>query len=383
MLKFIDQLKREDLAGKKVLLRVDFDVPVTNGKITGDFRIKSHIETINYLLENGAKILLASHINAVDSFGPLVEEIGHILNQTLTLVPLSELPAIDLLFHTSSLLLLDNLRQDPREEQNDETFARILSKDFDIFVNDAFAVCHRNHASITAIAKNMPSFGGFLIKKETERLSEAIKAPAEGKILVMGGAKISTKLPVIKNFLDKAEKILIGGALANNFFKSRRFQIGSSLFDETGLDAGNDPKILLPVDVRVTNDRSGGGESAVLDPFDKESSVNIKSGEAIVDIGVKTAQMYSDIILKSKLVIWNGTMGINEVDLFTAGTNAIADSVAAAGNSIIGGGDTVAAVNKLGLLDKISFVSTGGGAMLEFLAGERLPGLEALNHYNL
>jgi len=255
MLKFIERLNKKELDGKKVLLRVDFNVPVDEGEIVEVFRIKAAKETIDYLLENGAKVVLVSHIEAIGSFNPLVEQIGEILGRTLTLVPLSELDSLDNLFNASPILLLDNIRQDRREVENGKEFARELVAGFDFYVSDAFAVCHRNHASVSAITEYLPSYAGFLIKKETQNLSEAIMAPAEGKVLVLGGAKISTKLPVIKNFLDKAEKILIGGALANNFFKTKGIEVGKSVVDETVVDVAS-PKIVLPVDIVVTDNKN-------------------------------------------------------------------------------------------------------------------------------
>src|SRR3989344_4588477 len=226
MIKYVDDLKKEDLSGKKVLLRVDFNVTAN------DFKIKAHRETIDYLLGAGAKILLVSHHDNLESFLPMMEEIEAVLGQTISLIPHAGFSSVDLLFQTSPILLLDNIRQDLREEKNDEELALSLSKGFDFFVNDAFAVSHRNHALVTSIAKFLPSYAGFLVKKETENLNLAMEAPAKGKVLVLGGAKISTKLPVIQNFLDKAEKILIGGALANDFWQAQGLAMGASLDDD-------------------------------------------------------------------------------------------------------------------------------------------------------
>ncbi len=393
MIKFLNELEKEELANKKVLLRVDFNVPLLRSsgasavaealadksegqavKIAEVFRIKTVKETIDYLLANGAKVALVSHIEAIPSFGPIAEQIGKILGQTLTLIPLSELSSLDVLFNTSPVVLIDNIRQDPREIQNDKGFALNLSKGFDFYVNDAFAVCHRNHASVSAITEYLPSYAGFLIKKETEKLSEALKSPAEGKIVVLGGAKISTKLPVIKNFLDKAEKILIGGAIANSFFKAKGVQIGASVVDDTAVDV-SDPKIVLPEIVVVTDDKTGKSRATSM-PVG-----NIAPNQMIVDICPEFAEKFAEIIRDSKMTIWNGPMGLSEIETFAGGTKVVAQAVASASHSIIGGGDTIAAADKLGLLDKFTFVSTGGGAMLEFLAGNKLPGLEALGYY--
>ena len=377
-MKTIDQLGKNELNGKKVLLRVDFDVPIVNGKIAEDFRVKSQKETIDHLINNGAKVLLIAHLGHDDpsaTFNPIVDQIGEILGQKIVLIPLKDFLSTNYKPQTTNLCLLDNIRQDPREEKNDKGFAEELAKGFDFYVNDAFAVCHRNHASVSAITEYLPSYAGFLIKKETENLSEALKAPVAGKIVILGGAKISTKLPVIKNFLDKAERILIGGAIANSFFKARGIQIGASVVDDAAVDI-SDPKIVLPESVVISEDRTGKAETT------SRPVGNIAPNEMILDICPEFAEKFAKIIQDSKMTIWNGPMGLAEVEKFAQGTKIIAQAVASAPNSIVGGGDTIAAADKLGLLDKFSFVSTGGGAMLEFLAGEKLPGLEALGYYN-
>lgn len=375
-MKLLSQLKKDDLLDKKVFLRVDFNVPVENGKISDDFKVKSSKETVDYLLEHGAKLLLVSHIDFGDTFGPIVEQLGRILGLTLTLVPHSELGRLDQLFESSPILLLDNIRQDPREEKNDAGFAGGLAKSFDLYVNDAFASCHRNHASVVAITKHLTSYAGFLIKKETDGLSRAIDEPSEGKVLIIGGAKISTKMPVIKNFIDKAEKILIGGALANDFFQAHGLDVGLSVVDNTISPDVESKNVILPEDLLITKDRSGRGE---VEPYPVK---NIGPDHLIIDIGPETAGHFAEMIKKSKMVIWNGPMGLSEVGKFAQGTIIVAKAVASAAHSIIGGGDTIAAVDKLGLLEKMSFVSTGGGAMLDFLAGEKLPGLVALGYYD-
>ncbi|MBI2677098.1 MAG: phosphoglycerate kinase [Candidatus Yanofskybacteria bacterium] len=377
-MKFLEDLGKKELDEKKVFLRVDFDVPVEAGKIKENFRIKAQKETIDYLANNGAKVMLAGHISSTDSFFSIAEEIGEIIGHTLTLVPHSELNSIGSLFTECPVLLLDNLRQDSREEQNKDEFARGLSKGFDFYVNNDFAVCHRSHASVSAITKYLPSYAGFLVKKEVENLSKAIKAPLEGKILVVGGAKISTKLPVIKNFLDKAEKVLIGGALANNFFKEQGVSVGSSVVDNSVTPNFLTPgvrKLILPEDILVSFDKTG---ETTPESYPVK---NLDPAGIIVDIGPETAKHFGEIIRNSSMVIWNGPMGLSEVEKFAGGTRVIAEAVTKAKYSIIGGGDTVAAVDKLGLLGKFSYVSTGGGAMLAFLAGEELPGLRVLGYY--
>ncbi len=377
-MKYLEELKNQELKGKKVLLRVDFNIPVVDSDKLGEtFRIQAHRETLDFLTNSGAKVALVSHIDPpLNSFSLLVEQIGAVLGQTLTLAPYSEVSSVDLLFKECTVLLIDNIRQDLREEKNDLTFASELANSFDYYINDAFSVCHRNHASVSAITKYLPSYAGFLIKKEVENLSKAMTAPAKGKVLVLGGAKISTKLPVVKNFLDKAEKILIGGALANNFFKAQGINVGASLVDDSVLSNCLTSDVQqLPEDVLVSRDKTGKAkpESYPIKDLDPE--------QVIVDIGPKTAELFAEIIKKSATAIWNGPMGLSEVEKFAEGTKIIAQAVAEAEKSVIGGGDTIAAVEKLDLLGKFSYISTGGGAMLAFLAGEELPGLRALGYY--
>ncbi|MBI4160370.1 MAG: phosphoglycerate kinase [Candidatus Yanofskybacteria bacterium] len=379
---YLDELKPEALAGKKVLLRVDFNAPVPKlpfalkpNIVPPDietFRIKAHKHTLDYLVNAGAKVTLVSHHDILKSFEPIVGQLGDILARRLELISLGKLQAPG---GQGDLVLLDNIRQDPREEQNDDGFAAGLAEGFDLYVNDAFSVSHRNHATVAAITKFLPAYGGLLLKKEIENLAQAIETPMAGKVLIIGGAKISTKEPVIKNFLDKAEKILIGGAIANDFFQAQGIKVGNSIVDDLITPDFTSPKILLPEDILVSADLSGASVAAARQVAD------IGAEEIIVDLGPKSAQKFAEIIADSSIAIWNGPLGLAEVEAFAGGTKAVAQAVAAAKHSIIGGGDTIAAADKLGLLSKFSFVSTGGGAMLEFLAGNKLPGLEALGYY--
>ena len=370
MIKFIDSVKKEELKDKKVLMRTDLNVPLTQLPtanhqlpiIAEKFRIKAQKETLDYLVGSGAKVLLVAHLNAGDSFLPITEQIGEILGHTLTLVSHSELGQVAQLFSECSVLLLDNIRQDPREEKNDKELALRLSEGFDFYVNNDFSVCHRNHASVSAISEYLPSYAGLQIRKETENLAKALNAPIAGKVLVLGGAKISTKLPVIKNFLDKADKILIGGVIANDILKTKGQEVEDSVVDENapellaGLDLNN-PQLIMPKDFNI-------------------------SGKKILDIGPEAIKEFSGIIKNSKMIIWNGPMGLFENDDFAEGTRAIAKAVAeSSAKKIIGGGDTVSAVDKFGFGGRFDFVSTGGGAMLAFLAGEKLPGIEVLGYY--
>lgn len=344
MIKSIAELTEKELQGKKVLVRVDFNVPVVDGKISETYRIKANKETIDYLLSRGAKITLLSHITSVSSFEPLIDQIRVILG-------------------TGSFSLYENVRQFEDEEKNDADFAKELAKPFDIYANNAFSVSHRNHASLVAITKFLPSFGGFLLIKEIENLKKTIETPKEGKTLILGGAKIETKFPVIKNFLGKAENILIGGAIANVFFKAQGIDIKKSLSDDNFLENAKkfletNPNIIIPEDF-------------------------IFSGESILDIGKNTTSRFINVIRGSKMIVWNGPLGKVEIPEFSHNSREIAKAIIESGAfSIVGGGDTLAFVEKLGLTEKFNYVSTGGGAMLEFLAGKKLPGLEVLGYYN-
>lgn len=363
-----------DLTGKKVLLRTDFDLPILeNGMIAEIFRIKKQKETIDYLANKDAKIVLVAHISppAGGSFSAILPQLEQILNRKIEFI--RDIPDIQKFLNSSgaSIGLLDNIRNFKGEKENDESFASELAKGFDIYVNNAFAVCHRNQASVSAITSFLPSYAGFLIEEEIRNLQKAMSAPIEDKVIIIGGAKASTKAPVIKNFLDKAEMILLGGVVANDVIKQKGYDVGDSLVDENvaevlaGIDLNN-PKIVIPEDFNL-------------------------SGERILDIGPKTAERYSRIISNAKTVIWNGPMGMFEKEEFSKGTKAVAEAVIGVRNSIIGGGDTISAIGKLGLIDpdsisfqdnygasKFTFISTGGGAMLEFLAGNVLPGIRAL-----
>lgn len=345
MMKTIDQAG--ELKGRRVLMRADFDVPVLNGSFGEPFRIQRQKETLHYLLERGAKVTLASHISAVPSFEPLKLQLEQLLG----------------VMFGDDVILLENTRANTGEKKNDEIFARELAAGCDIYINNAFAVCHRAHASVNAVAKLLPAYAGLLVAEEITRLKQAIDASAEKKAIIMGGAKASTKVPVIKHLIDRSEHILVGGVVANDILKARGQDVGLSLVDEDlsqlfdGLDI-NDGRISVPDDFVITEGK-------------------------ILDIGPKSSKRFADIISAAKMVIWNGPMGMFEDERYAAGTAAIAQAVSMAPLSIIGGGDTIAAVSKCGIaLDRFSFVSTGGGAMLAFLAGERLSGLEALNYYD-
>ena len=353
-----------DLKNKKVLLRVDFNVPVSEkGQIEEPFKIERQKETIDYLVNAGAKVLIVSHITAVDTFADLIPQLHTTLGHEVNFV--KNIADIQGYFDNYvGPMLLENIRRFTGEKENSGELAEKLTKSFDVYVNDAFAECHRNYASISAVTKLLPSYAGFLIKKETVELEKAIQASQKGKVVIVGGAKAETKVPVVKNFIDKAGLILLGGVVANDVLKEKGQDMGSSIVDGNSkellvdLDI-NDPKLLVPEDFIV---------------FDNK----------ILDIGEKTVKKYTDAIKNASMVIWNGPMGLFENPAFATGTQKIAEAIADSNAyKIIGGGDTISAVSKFKIQNsKFNFISTGGGAMLEFLAGEKLPGLEALGYYN-
>ena len=357
-MKLLKDLTKQDLEGKKVLLRVDLNGAVKDGKIAEPYKIAAAKPTIEYLVDNNALVTLASHIESVRSFEGLREQINAILGQ--------------------SVELLENTRVNPGEKTNDGTFARELAKNHDLYVNDAFAAAHRAHASVSAITKVLPSYAGLLMVREVAELSKALDAPSAGKVLVLGGAKIGTKLPIIKNFTNKAEYILIGGAIASTFLKYRGLEVGKSLVDADQTEQIKTldmRKVLLPEDIVLSTDMTG--NSFVRSAPEKD----ILPEEYILDIGPRTARRYADIIKKSSMVVWNGPLGLSEVPAFASGTRTVVEAIGENPRSIIGGGDTIAAADTLVPGAKFGYVSTGGGAMLSFLGGERLPALEALGYY--
>jgi|SRR3989344_1231364 len=349
-----------NLKDKKVLLRVDFDVPVDEkGQIQEPFRVKKQKEMLDWLVERGARVVMIAHISAAPSFAELMPQLHILLGREIDFIKtVGDIGAH--LQNSSNPALLDNVRQNAGEEKNEDKFAKQLASGFNIYINNAFAVCHREHASVSAIAKLLPSYAGLLVEEEVKQLGTVLDAPAEGKVIIIGGAKAESKVPVIKNLIDKAEKILLGGVVANDVLKEKGQDMGSSVVDAdsrellAGLDL-NDPRLVAPKDFIV---------------FDNK----------ILDIGDGTMREYMDVIGKAKMIIWNGPMGLFENKAFARGTQVVAETIVNSGaRSIIGGGDTIAAVSPLGLLEKFSFVSTGGSAMLVFLAGQKMPGLEALN----
>lgn len=386
-------VKDIEVNGKRVLMRVDFNVPVKDGVVTDDTRIKAALPTINYLLENNARVILMSHrgrpkgkVVPEMNMDPVAKKLSELLGQPVQ--KMDDCIGDDVMEKVFSMkpgdvILLENTRFYPGETKNDPEFSEKLAKLGEVYVNDAFGTAHRAHASTVGVTKHIPvCVAGFLMGQELEGLSKALFNPKKPFVAVLGGAKVKDKIGVIENLGKMCQSIIIGGGMAFTFLKAKGFEIGKSLLDPD-LDKvlgimesleKNKVQLALPVDVVVTDDSSGAGKSEVVD-VDK-----IPADMMGVDIGPKTVKKFSKIIAESKTVFWNGPMGIFEVDKFAAGTMEIAKAVADMdGVSVIGGGDSVAAVKKAGLSDKMTHISTGGGASLEFMEGKELPGIEALD----
>ena len=383
-----------DVKDKKVLLRVDFNVPLDERqKVTDDTRIVKALPTINYLLDKGAKLILISHLGrpkgeASDKFSlrPIVDALEKKLNKNVAFSPTVLGPvaqsAIECL-KAGECILLENIRFYPEEEQNDPQFAKELASLADVFVNDAFGTAHRAHASTTGVAKYFDDAAcGFLIQKELEFLGTVAKNPDRPFCAIVGGAKVKDKIKVISRLLDKSDDILIGGGMAYTFLKAKGHQIGNSILDDEHLDlvkelyqqaADQNKNIHTPVDHIVANEFNNDAEI-------KSVEIDIPDGFMGMDIGPKSVENFLTIIEKSKTVLWNGPMGVFEMSNFQNGTFKIAEGMANNPNTtIVGGGDSVAAVNQSQKASKMSHVSTGGGASLEFLEGKILPGIDALS----
>ncbi|MBC8357686.1 MAG: phosphoglycerate kinase [Candidatus Aminicenantes bacterium] len=387
-------LKDIDCQGKRVFLRVDFNVPLDEeGSIRDDTRIKAALPTIKYLLEQKTKLIIVSHLgrpkgkyNPKLSLKPVAKRLSELISLQVTLAPDvfgDKVTKLKRELKEGQVLLLENVRFHSEETENDSCFAQHLAQDVDYYVNDAFGACHRAHASVVAITQYVKkSVAGFLVKKEVDYLSKAVFSPEKPYTAILGGAKVSDKIPVIENLLKKADSILIGGAMAYTFFKAQGYEVGNSLVEEDKIDLAriilnrvNEEKVnfYLPSDHIVAAKAEPEEESRTVDSF--PLPLNLMG----LDIGPETIEKYSKIISESKTIFWNGPMGVFEIDKFSNGTTKIAEAVAASeALSIIGGGDSVAAVYKAGVSEKISHISTGGGASLEFIANETLPGIEAL-----
>ncbi|WP_062109226.1 phosphoglycerate kinase [Bacillus niameyensis] len=386
----------KDLAvkGKRVFCRVDFNVPMADGKVTDDTRIRAALPTIQYLTEQGAIVMLASHLGRPKGevkeelrLTPVAKRLGELLGKEVHKADdaygetvkkqIAEL-------HEGDVILLENVRFYPGEEKNDPELAKAFAELADLYVNDAFGAAHRAHASTEGIANYLPSAAGLLMEKELSVLGKALSNPERPFTAIIGGAKVKDKIGVIENLLDKVDNLIIGGGLAYTFVKSMGYEVGKSLLEEDKIDLARSfmdkakekgVNFYMPEDVVVADDFSETANKEVV------SIQEIPADWEALDIGPKTAETYRKVIQDSKLVIWNGPMGVFEMDAFAKGTKAVADALAEAKDtySVIGGGDSAAAVEKFGLADQMSHISTGGGASLEFMEGKVLPGVAALD----
>lgn len=378
-----------DVKGKKVLVRVDFNVPIKDGQVSDDTRIRAALPTLNYLLDHGAALILTSHLGRPKggpdpkfSLRPVADYLATLLNRPVKFSselvgPEADQAARDL--EPGEVLVLENTRFHAGETKNDPELSRQLASLADVYVDDAFGSAHRAHASTEGVAKHLPAVGGFLMQKEIQYLGGAIADPNRPFVAILGGAKISDKIGVIRNLLKIADQVLIGGGMANTFFKAQGYPVGESLVEEDALDTAREllkegsSKLRLPVDVVIANEFSNEAESKVMD------MAAVPDGWRILDIGPESVAAYAKTISGAGTVVWNGPMGVFEFPRFAEGTFGVARAVAESGaTSIVGGGDSVAAINQAGLSDRITHVSTGGGASLEMLEGLALPGVAAL-----
>lgn len=387
-------LEEIEVTGKRVLVRVDFNVPLDDEKrVTDETRIRAALPTIEYLMDNGAKVVLMSHLgrpkgqfNDKFSLKPVAERLSQLLGKEVV-------QAEDVIGESAKkcvsdmkdgdVVLLENVRFHKEEEENTPDFVKALAQLGDVYVNDAFGTAHRAHASTQGVAKYLPAVAGYLIKKELDFLGKALTDPERPFVAILGGAKVSDKIGVITNLLDKVDALIIGGGMAYTFIKAMGFGVGNSLLEEDKIPLAQEimnqakqkgVKLLLPLDTVVAKEFNNDSEYKVVD------KQNIPDDWMGMDIGPETIKLFSGEIAEAKTVVWNGPMGVFEMPNFAKGTKAVAQAVAQCqGTTIIGGGDSAAAVTQLGLADKMTHISTGGGASLEFLEGKKLPGIEALN----
>lgn len=401
--KSVADLKEIDLQGKRALVRVDFNVPLDEGKITDDTRIRAALPTIQYLVEHGARVILVTHLGRPKGFDeslrltPIAERLSELLGQPViktddVIGPQVEQTVMGL--QNGQVALLENVRFYPEEEKNNPEFAQKLSALAELYVNDAFGTAHRAHASTEGVARYLrPSVAGFLLQKELEYLGKALEDPERPVLAIMGGAKVSDKIQLIRNMLGKVDSIVIGGAMAYTFLKAQGLETGASRCEtsttkkdgttidllQLALDLLSEAKernvtFLLPVDHRTNSTFADNPEPPVTE------DANIPEGQMALDIGPKTETLYVDEVKKSRVVIWNGPMGVFELPGYSHGTFAVAHALAESDSlSIVGGGDSASAAEQAGVVDKLSHVSTGGGASLEFLEGKTLPGVAALD----
>ena len=379
-----------DLKGKRVLMRVDFNVPMANGAVTDDKRIRASLPTIQYVLDQGASLILMSHLGRPKggpdpefSLKAAAEALSKLLGRPVEMAPDSVGPEVEAMakaLKPGQVMMLENVRFHKEEEKNNPEYAKQLASLGEVYVDDAFGSAHRAHASTEGVAHYLPAVSGILMEQELEYLGRAVKNPEHPFIAILGGAKISDKIAVIENLLTKCDKLIIGGGMANTFLAAKGYNMGDSLVEPSAIDTAKTimskagDKLLLPVD------------AVIADKFDNEANCKVvpvdqvPNGWRIMDIGPKSIDLFSDALKGARLVVWNGPMGVFEMPKFADGTFAIARALANSGaTTVIGGGDSASAVKKAGVAKQMTHVSTGGGASLEFLEGKELPGVAALN----
>jgi len=382
-----------DCEGKRVLVRVDFNVPLDDGRVTDDTRIRAALPTLELLRERGAALVLVSHLGRpkgkVDpelSMKPVGERLAELLGAEVKQAPAvvgEDVETMAAGLSPGDVLLLENVRFEPGETENDPALAEALGGLADLYVNDAFGAAHRAHASTEGVAHRLPGYAGLLLESEVDELTRVVESPQRPLVVVLGGAKVSDKVGVIDRFLEVADSVLIGGAMCFSFFRAQGIAIGDSLVEEAGVKLAeealrraeeSDCELMLPVDLVL-------GESFDAATERRESDgVEVPDGWMGLDVGPRTASAYAERVAAAGTVLWNGPMGAFELEPFAAGTRTVAEAVAAApGTTVVGGGDAVAALHRFGLAEKVDWVSTGGGASLELLEGKKLPGVEALS----
>lgn len=387
-------VKDIDLKNKKVIVRCDFNVPLDENKnITDNRRIVGALDTIKYLLEQNAKVILMSHLGRPKgevkpefSLLPVAKELSKLLGKEVKLakdIVGESAKTLTSNMQAGEIVLLENVRYDAREEKNDLEFAKELASMAEIYVNDAFGTAHRAHSSTAGIAEYLPAVSGFLMEKELNFLGTLLENPERPFVAILGGAKVSDKIAVIDNLLEKVDSLIIGGAMANTFIKAMGYNVGKSLCEDDKVELADElmekaklkgVKLILPVDCKLGKEFSQDTESKIADVC------NVTDEWSIFDVGPKTIELYKSELENAKTVVWNGPVGLFEFEQFAIGTNSVAEILAELDNAttIIGGGDSAAAVEQSGLADKMTHISTGGGASLEFLEGKKLPGVECL-----